>query len=39
MVDNVIVAYALAVCLLIGGMGYGAYHQIQVDNKQIEMTE
>lgn len=35
--DNVIVAYALAVLLLVGAIGYGAYHQVQIDNKQIEI--
>lgn len=39
MVDNVIVAYALAVCLLVGGMGYLAFHQIKVDNQMIEQSK
>lgn len=39
MVDNVIVAYALAVCLLVGGMGYAAYHQIKMDNQMIEESK
>lgn len=38
-VDNVIVAYAIAVLLLVGGMGYLALHQVKIENAQIEQMK